>query len=115
MHTSGQVNWLAGFRGLRGSQFTLTNDAPTPFPDGTPVTPPADEIFSVAPCWTGQRINSPRTVGAWAARGPRSPRAASALVFSDVDPLARLEVTRVGIGHVLAGLFYEPADTANWG
>ncbi|MEU1320993.1 hypothetical protein [Streptomyces tibetensis] len=47
--------------------------------------------------------------------GHRSPRAASALVFSDVDPLARLEVTRVGIGHVLAGLFDELADTANWG
>ncbi|OPF81406.1 hypothetical protein VT50_0210060 [Streptomyces antioxidans] len=47
--------------------------------------------------------------------GHRAPRAASALVFSDVDPLARLEVTRVGIGHVLAGLFDELADTANWG
>ncbi len=46
--------------------------------------------------------------------GHRSPRAASALVFSDVDPLARLEVTRVGIGHVLAGLFDELADIANW-
>lgn len=42
-----RVDLVADFRGLRGSQFTLTNDAPTPFPDGTPVAPPADEILQL--------------------------------------------------------------------
>ncbi|MFE6915474.1 hypothetical protein [Streptomyces rubiginosohelvolus] len=44
----------------------------------------------------------------------RPPRAPSAVTFSDVDALARLEITRVGIGHVLAGLFDELADMTNW-
>lgn len=43
-----------------------------------------------------------------------APRADSAVAFADIDPLARLEITRVGIGHVLAGLFDELADTTNW-
>lgn len=46
--------------------------------------------------------------------GHRPPRASSAVIFSDVDLLARLEITRVGIGHVLAGLFDELTDSANW-
>ncbi|MEV3998819.1 hypothetical protein AB0K62_24600 [Streptomyces halstedii] len=44
----------------------------------------------------------------------RPPRATSAITFSDIDPLARLEITRVGIGHVLAGLFDELVDMTNW-
>ncbi|SCK35974.1 multicopper oxidase family protein [Streptomyces sp. WMMB 322] len=40
-----RVELIADFRGMRGSEFTVTNDAPTPFPDGDPVAPPADQIL----------------------------------------------------------------------
>ncbi|WP_258574855.1 multicopper oxidase family protein [Streptomyces shenzhenensis] len=42
-----RVDLVADFRGLRGSRFTLTNDAPTPFPDGTAVAAPANEILQL--------------------------------------------------------------------
>ena len=44
----------------------------------------------------------------------RTPRADAYLPFGDVDPLARLEVTRRGIGSLLGDMFDEIADPENW-
>ncbi|GAA3754517.1 outer spore coat copper-dependent laccase CotA [Salinactinospora qingdaonensis] len=49
-----RVDVVADFRGLRGESFIVTNDAPTPFPDGAPVAAPADEILQI-------RVDRPRS------------------------------------------------------
>ncbi|MEU5979299.1 multicopper oxidase [Streptomyces sp. NPDC047315] len=36
---------VVDLRGRAGASFDLTNDAPTPFPDGTAVAPPADRVL----------------------------------------------------------------------
>ncbi|NJQ00009.1 multicopper oxidase family protein [Streptomyces zingiberis] len=40
-----RADLVADFRGCAGATFDLGNDAPTPFPDGTPVLPPADKVL----------------------------------------------------------------------
>ncbi|MFF9560582.1 multicopper oxidase family protein [Streptomyces albus] len=40
-----RVDLVADFRHHGGSRFTLTNDAPTPFPGGAPAAPPADQVL----------------------------------------------------------------------
>jgi len=42
-----RVDLVVDFRDHRGAAFELTNDAPTPFPKGAPVTPPADKVLQV--------------------------------------------------------------------
>jgi spore coat protein A, manganese oxidase len=47
-----RVDLIVDFRRSRGAQLVLTNDAPTPFPDGDPVSPPANQILKF-------RVNQP--------------------------------------------------------
>ena len=44
-----RADLVIDLRGTAGTDFDLTNDAPTPYPDGDPVAPPADQVlrFSV--------------------------------------------------------------------
>ncbi|MFI7314872.1 multicopper oxidase family protein [Streptomyces hygroscopicus] len=59
-----RVELVVDFRGLRGSQFTVTNDAPTPFPDGTPVAPPADQVLQLRVSRPlDQKVPEPRLPG----------------------------------------------------
>lgn len=52
-----RVDVVVDFRDLGGATFELTNDAPTPFPGGAPVAPPADMVLQFR---VDQRYDSTR-------------------------------------------------------
>ena len=48
-----RADLVVDLRDAAGEEFDLTNDAPTPFPNGVPVTPPADQVLRL-------RVDRPR-------------------------------------------------------
>ncbi|WP_307792272.1 multicopper oxidase family protein [Streptomyces verrucosisporus] len=64
-----RADLVVDFRGLGGETHTLTNDAPTPFPYGRPVAPPADQVMRF-------RVNRPRDERIPEPRLPRTLRRA---------------------------------------
>lgn len=42
-----RVDLVVDFRDVAGKTFTLTNDAPSPYPNGTPVTSPTDSVLQI--------------------------------------------------------------------
>ncbi|WP_031508971.1 multicopper oxidase family protein [Streptomyces megasporus] len=61
-----RADLVVDFRDHRGATFELTNDAPTPFPYGAPVAPPADRVlqFRVTRPYD-RRVAEPRLPGAF--------------------------------------------------
>ncbi|MDT0544801.1 cupredoxin domain-containing protein [Streptomyces lonegramiae] len=82
-----RVDLVADFRGLRGSQCTLTNGALTPFPDETPVTPPEDMILQPALGPEGARVAIAGHIAQGPVRGRRAP--ARLLLLQETDSFGR--------------------------